>query len=100
MTASSPNGETDMNDIDIEEGRRGVHFLITLRAWADDFASRSTDVAHHLAEDLYRAADAIEAGRQWETIARRLADAVEALLEPDDGQPEGMDLHGNLVYAH
>jgi hypothetical protein len=79
-----------MNDIDIED-MRALAAAGTPLPW---FTPDGETV------NIETFIDAIETGRQWKTIARRLADAVEALLEPDDGQPEGMDLHGNLVYAH
>jgi hypothetical protein len=68
-----------MNDIDIED-MRALAAAGTPLPW---FTPDGETV------NIETFIDAIETGRQWKTI-----------LEPDDGQPEGMDLHGNLVYAH
>jgi hypothetical protein len=103
---------TNMNDIDIEalkalaatiteEKRRLTeHDFYDENSQRDKYVMSVVRFQQALVNAWPAMFDAIETGRQWETIARRLADAVEALLEPDDGQPEGMDLHGNLVYAH
>jgi hypothetical protein len=59
-----------MNDIDIVKDAR-------------DYARRmmeghAASLVNRLVRELLLARDAIETGRQWETIARRLAEAIES----------------------
>jgi hypothetical protein len=99
---ASPNGETDMNDIDIEEGRRLAE-VATAGPWehrimplgfisgpraniAQTYDGGTLAGEQHANGELIvwlrnNAAamfDAIERGRQWETIARRIVAEVDA----------------------